>query len=89
MFNADLAPDWTLNLTPDAAEREFDGFHWNGPGLYKRGEDTMLVVPVNRSLEQLWDYVAGSNERFRFSQYTGRNIADVINALAHVPTRRG
>ena len=71
-----FTPDWSQAMTPDQAEQQLGGFTWAGCGWYRRGGDTILVVPDDdRGLV------------FRFHVYSGRNPAADFNRIVNMPTR--
>lgn len=85
--SANPSPDWTILLSPQAAEKELIDFKWDGPGVYRRGEDSLLVIPNGREPHAMWNHEAGEDEVFLFCIYNSRNIVDAVNLLANCPTR--
>lgn len=87
-------PDWSEVMTAAEAEKQFEGFKFIGPGWYPRENQTMLVIPCDRPLDEVWyqrhnaakqPYPA--DERFEFNVYDGQNPADAFNCIINAPTR--
>ena len=80
-------PDWTNTYTAWKAEQELKDFKFEGPGWYLVGDDTLLVIPVDRNMPEIWNKTWTETERFNFHYYVGRNPASIFNAIVNAPTR--
>jgi hypothetical protein len=83
-------PDRHQVMTVSEAVEElvFSGPGWfYGPGWYHSAGDTMLVIPVDRPMEELWHQKWSWDERFEFNVWRGRNPAEWFNRVANAPTR--
>lgn len=80
--------DWQNCWTVEQAEKELQGFEWKGPGVYNHGFDSMIVIPVNRSSDEIWHTkLTEINEKFNFYIFNNRRVADLISVLSQAPTR--
>lgn len=72
---ANFTPDWVAVWPPVEAEKQLEGFKWNGPGWYLEKQDTFLVLPTNQP------------GIFSFHVYNDRNPAKAFNQIVNAPCR--
>lgn len=76
--NINFVPDWTKILTPDEAEKEFNGFIWKGCGWYFLADKTiMLVLPIG-----------DKGRKFRFCYYENEMILYNFGWIVNASTRQ-
>lgn len=87
-------PDWWKVMTAAEAESQFEGFKFNGPGWYHADGTTMLVIPCDRPMNELWyqrhnaaEQPYPANEKFEFNVFDGHNPSDTFNSIVNAPTR--
>jgi hypothetical protein len=83
----EFRPDWVGIWSVEEAEKELTGFKFAGPGFYHVAPDTMLVVPIERKLEEIWHSALRPGEKFRFYIWNGGRPIDVFNAIVNAPRR--
>ncbi len=81
-----LNSDWQTKVTPSQFEDEFT-HRWDGPGYYKAGKDTLIVVNPGRDTRALWHHASKPDEVFDVHVYNDRNIATVLNLFVGLPMR--
>lgn len=85
----EFVPDWEKVWTAKEAEKQLDGFKFQGPGWYITGEDTMLVMPVFPTMRcgGIWATHWLVSQMFRFCVYNKRNPVAAFNAIVNAPVR--
>lgn len=84
-----FTPDWHERYTASEMEKEFVGFEFKGPGWYLLKEQTMLVIPVARPLDELWNQKRDGmwSEKFDIYMYDGWSPGEIFASIARAPTR--
>jgi len=88
MFN--FKPDWVEIWTAAKAEEQLEGFIFNGPGWYckpniRTGDSWLLVLPVDRPKERIWDKSYDADEKFEFNVYNGYDPRKAFSLITNAP----
>lgn len=88
----DIRPDWSKQMKKCVLDLD-DCLQFIGPGWYTTETDTMLVMPVDRTIDTCWNMKSPSidpeNELFMIYIWNHTNVHNSINLLISAPERVG
>ena len=88
---ATVNADWDTMGTVPELEKKLIGFKFNGPGWYNYRMDVVLVVPMERTIDNWWGQTANDSEMFRAYVYNN-DFSDIhpsrmYHSIGSAPTR--
>lgn len=87
-IQCDYQPNWKQVSTANDIQLELKGFTFKGPGWYHTKTDSMLVIPLNRPIDKLWEPSTDLEELYEFHVFNGYNPLKMFGAIMAAPEQQ-